>query len=170
MPLKIVKDNICNMKVDTIVNAANSALKMGGGVCGAIFSAAGADMLQKECDSIGGCETGDAAVTSGYNLYAKYIIHTAGPIWRGGDNGEEELLHSCYISSLKLAVKNNCKSIAFPLISSGIYGYPKEKAAKAAVSSINEFLGDNDIDVFLVLFDDGDYRICEKVLNEFKCN
>ncbi len=170
MPLKIVKDNICNMKVDAIVNAANSALKMGGGVCGAIFSAAGADMLRKECESIGGCETGDAVVTSGYNLYAKYIIHTAGPIWRGGDNGEEELLHSCYISSLKLAVKNNCKSIAFPLISSGIYGYPKEKAAKAAVSSINEFLGDNDIDVFLVLFDDMDYRICEKIFNEFKCS
>lgn len=166
MPLKIVNDNICNMKVDAIVNAANSSLKMGGGVCGAIFSSAGADMLQKECDSIGGCKTGDAVITSGYNLYAKYIIHTAGPIWHGGSSGEEELLRSCYKSSLNLAIKNNCKSIAFPLISSGIYGYPKEEAVKVAVKVISEFLSGNEMDVYLVFFSDYDYKLGLKTIGE----
>ncbi|NMC56056.1 MAG: macro domain-containing protein [Eubacteriaceae bacterium] len=166
MTLQIVNDNICNMKVDAIVNAANSSLKMGGGVCGAIFSSAGADKLQKECDSIGGCNTGDAVITSGYNLYAKYIIHTAGPIWRGGSSGEEELLRSCYINSLNLALKNNCKSIAFPLISSGIYGYPKEEAIKVAVNAISEFLSANDMDVYLVFFSDYDYKLGLKTIGD----
>lgn len=166
MPLQIVNDNICNMKTDAIVNAANSSLKMGGGVCGAIFSSAGADKLQKECDSIGGCKTGDAVITSGYNLYAKYIIHTVGPIWHGGGSGKEELLRSCYINSLNLAMKNNCKSIAFPLISSGIYGYPKEEALRVAITAINEFLLKTDIDIYLVLFVESDYKLGQKLLDE----
>lgn len=166
MPLKIVNDNICNMKVDAIVNAANTSLKMGGGVCGAIFAAAGTDKLQKECDSIGGCKTGDAVITSGYNLYAKYIIHTAGPIWHGGSSGEEDLLRSCYKSSLNLALKNNCKSIAFPLISSGIYGYPKEEAVKVAINAIREFISTNEIDVYLVFFSESDYKLGKNLLDE----
>ncbi len=166
MSLQIVNDNICNMKVDAIVNAANSSLKMGGGVCGAIFSSAGADKLQKECDSIGGCKTGDAVITSGHNLYAKYIIHTAGPVWHGGGSGEEELLRSCYINSLNLAMKNNCKSVAFPLISSGIYGYPKEEAVKVAINAIREFISANEIDVYLVFFSESDYKLGKDLLDE----
>lgn len=166
MALYIVKGNICNMKVDAIVNAANSSLKMGGGVCGAIFSAAGTDMLQKECDSIGGCKTGEAVITSGYMLNAGYIIHTAGPIWRGGDSGEAELLRSCYKNSLILAVENNCKSIAFPLISSGIYGYPKEEAIRVAIAAINEFSDNNEIDAYLVFFDNKDYELGVKIYDE----
>ncbi|MEL7569206.1 MAG: macro domain-containing protein [Eubacteriaceae bacterium] len=166
MSLQIVNDNICNMRTDAIVNAANSSLKMGGGVCGAIFSSAGADKLQKECDSIGGCKTGDAVITSGYNLYAKYIIHTAGPIWHGGGSGEEELLRSCYKNSLNLAMKNNCKSVAFPLISSGIYGYPKEEALRIAITAINEFLLKANIDVYLVLFNESEYKLAQRLLDE----
>lgn len=166
MSLQIVNDNICNMRTDAIVNAANSSLKMGGGVCGAIFSSAGADKLQKECDSIGGCKTGDAVITSGHNLYAKYIIHTAGPVWHGGGSGEEELLRNCYITSLNLAMKNNCKSIAFPLISSGIYGYPKEEALRIAITAINEFLLKANIDVYLVLFNESEYKLAQRLLDE----
>lgn len=153
MPLQIVRNDITKMKVDAIVNAANSQLKMGGGVCGAIFDAAGANELQQECDSIGICNTGNAVITKGYNLPAKYIIHAVGPIWSGGKNNEEQLLTSCYINSLKLANENKLESIAFPLISSGIYGYPKDQAFRVAVSAIQGFLLENDMVVYLIVFD-----------------
>jgi O-acetyl-ADP-ribose deacetylase (regulator of RNase III) len=125
--MTIIRNDITKMSVDAVVNAANTALKMGGGVCGAIFAAAGAEKLQKECDRIGGCSVGEAVITKGYNLPAKYIIHTVGPIWEGDSTDEEKLLHDCYTNSMLLALKNNLKSIAFPLISSGIYGILKRR-------------------------------------------
>lgn len=141
------------MKVDAIVNAANKELRMGGGVCGAIFNAAGVSELQKACDKLAPIKTGDAVITPGFRLPAKYIIHTAGPIYRDGNHGEEELLRACYINSLQLAMENDCRSVAFPLISSGIYGYPRADAIKVAKTAIRDFLTKNDIDVSLVVFD-----------------
>lgn len=162
MPLKIVRNDITKMKTDAIVNAANPQLKMGGGVCGAIFAAAGPEELQRECDRIGGCEVGQAVITGAGRLPAKYIIHTVGPIWRGGGHGEAKLLRDSYLNSLRLAVEHKCKSISFPLISSGIYGYPRDQALHIAVSSIGEFLLENDeIDVYLVIFDRSSYKLSE---------
>ena len=161
MPFEIVRNDITKMKVDAIVNAANTALRMGGGVCGAIFAAAGADDLQKECDAIGGCETGQAVITKGYRLPAKYVIHTPGPVWRGGGYGEAELLRGCYFNSLILAKKHGCKSVAFPLISSGIFGYPQDEAQEIAAAAVGDFLTKNtqttqnvedEMTVYLVLF------------------
>jgi len=154
------------MNVDAIVNAANTELKMGGGVCGAIFRAAGASQLQTACDKLAPIKTGEAVITPGFNLSAKYVIHTAGPVYRGGQYGEREQLRNCYLNSLKLAVENNCKSIAFPLISSGIYGYPKEEALKTAVSAIQDFLKENDIDVYLALFDKETLEVSRKNFGE----
>jgi O-acetyl-ADP-ribose deacetylase (regulator of RNase III) len=153
------------MPVDAIVNAANTALKMGGGVCGAIFSNAGAEKLQEECDSIGKCNVGEAVITSGYSLPARYIIHTVGPIWHGGNSDEQYLLHNCYTSSLTLALHNKCKSIAFPLISSGIYGYPKDQALQIAISAIGEFLINHEMMVYLVVFDKKAYVLSEKLFS-----
>jgi len=152
MPLEIIHGDITIMKTDAIVNAANSALQMGGGVCGAIFRAAGAMELQKACDEIGRCETGQAVITKGYHLPASYIIHTVGPIWHGGHYEEPDLLAACYQNSLQLAKEYHLKSIAFPLISSGIYGYPRERALQVAKDSIAEFLNISDLIVYLVLF------------------
>ncbi len=168
MPFLIVQQDITKMQVDAIVNAANTALKMGGGVCGAIFRAAGADELQEACDKLAPIQTGEAVITPGFRLHAKYIIHTAGPIYRGGKYGEEELLRSCYLNSLKLAVENNCESIAFPLISSGIYGYPKDEALRVAISAISDFLDkhDTDIYVYLTVFDKNSFMISEKLASE----
>ncbi len=163
MPLLIIRNDITKMEVDAIVNAANSALKMGGGVCGAIFKAAGAKELQEECNSIGGCETGNAVITKGYKLPAKHIIHTVGPVWNGGNNNEEKLLSSSYAKSLNLAKKYKLESIAFPLISSGIYGYPKVEAFKVAVRVIQDFLLENDMMVYLIVFDKGAVEISEKL-------
>lgn len=154
MPLKIIKGDITRIEVDAVVNAANSSLQRGGGVCGAIFAAAGAGELQAECDRIGRCDVGKAVVTGGYRLPARYIIHTVGPVWQGGSRGEDKLLYSCYLNSLKLAREKGCHSVAFPLISAGIFGYPKKEALEIAVSAIREFLQKEDMQVCLVLLDE----------------
>ncbi|MDR0854594.1 MAG: macro domain-containing protein [Clostridiales Family XIII bacterium] len=147
----IIQQDITTLGVDAIVNAANTALLMGRGVCGAIFRAAGPRELQAACDKLSPIETGEAVITSGFGLPAKYIIHTAGPVWNGGEQNEEALLRNCYANSLRLAVENGCKSIAFPLISSGIYGYPKEDAIKVATAAIEDFIATEKIEVYLIV-------------------
>lgn len=165
MPLTIIRNDITKMDVDAIVNATNPALKMGGGVCGAIFSAAGVQALQEECERIGTCNVGEAVITGGYALPAKYIIHTVGPIWQGGTAGEERLLRNCYINALNLALKHELKSIAFPLISSGVYGYPKDQALQTAISAIGEFLLHHEMTVYLVVYDKASYFLSEKLFS-----
>jgi O-acetyl-ADP-ribose deacetylase (regulator of RNase III) len=141
--VEILKADITTLKVDAIVNAANSSLLGGGGVDGAIHRAAGPGLLQ-ECRLLGGCKTGQAKITAGHNLPARHVIHTVGPVWRGGEQGEPELLASCYRSSLSLAARNNIRTIAFPAISCGIYGYPVKQACEIAMSEVIEFLSNND--------------------------
>ena len=164
MPFKIIRNDITKLNVDAIVNAANTSLQMGGGVCGAIFSAAGAEKLQTACDALAPIKTGEAVITQGFNLQAKYIIHTAGPVYHGGHHGEESLLRACYMNSLKLATEYNCESIAFPLISSGIYGYPKADALRVATLAIRDFISEHDIDVSLVVFDKAAVEVSEVLL------
>jgi O-acetyl-ADP-ribose deacetylase (regulator of RNase III) len=167
MELKVIRGDITKQKVDAIVNAANTSLLGGGGVDGAIHMAAGAALLD-ECRKLGGCYTGDAKVTNGYRLPAKFIIHTVGPVWRGGKNNEEELLKSCYRKSLMLAEDMKLKSIAFPNISTGIYGYPKGKAAEVAVNEVNNTLPDlkSIKEIIFVCFDEENYDLYQKKIVE----
>lgn len=159
MPFKIVRNDITKMDTDAVVNAANPRLMPGGGVCGAIFKAAGYDELRAECARIGSCKTGEAVITGGYKLNADYIIHTVGPVYEGGMRNESKLLYSCYKNSLEIANKYKIKSIAFPLISSGIYGYPKKEALKIATDAIMDFLMENEMDVYLVVYDKDSFEV-----------
>ena len=152
MSLTILNADITTLHVDAIVNAANPQLAAGGGVCGAIFRAAGYRQLQAACDKLAPIQTGEAVITPGFNLPAKFIIHTSGPVWRGGHFGEENLLRACYLNSLKRAVEHNLHSVAFPLISAGIYGYPPLETLKVAAKAISDSQGE--LDVTLTVLDE----------------
>ena len=162
----LTKEDITKLAVDAIVNAANQTLLGGGGVDGAIHRAAGPELLE-ECKTLNGCPTGNAKITKGYLLPAKFVIHTVGPVWRGGNNKEAALLENCYKKSLLLAQTNNCKTIAFPNISTGIYGYPKREAAEIAVRTVQEFLKSNKLPekVYFVCFDETNFAIYANILN-----
>ena len=164
--VRIIQGDITEVKADAIANAANSTLLGGGGVDGAIHRAAGPDLLA-ECRTLGGCETGEAKITKGYRLPAHFVIHTVGPVWHGGKYGEEEKLRSCYRNSLELARANGIRSMAFPLISAGVYGYPKDEAIRIALEELSKA---DDIDTILCCFIESDRKMAERIfLNLFPC-
>jgi len=165
--IELIRGDITTLKVDAIVNAANNSLLGGGGVDGAIHRAAGPSLLQ-ECSKLNGCETGDAKLTNGYDLHAHYIIHTVGPVWMGGMRDEHALLASCYQKSLKLAKEKNIKTIAFPGISTGVYGFPKDQAAFIALTETKRFLKKNPFPekVFFVAFEEDNYNLYQSLLQQ----
>ena len=169
--IDIRNTGITSIETDVVVNAANERLMEGSGVCGAIFRAAGSRELQRACNEIGKCDTGDAVITSGFNLKAKYVIHAVGPIWSGGYHGEQKLLKSAYKRSLELAKENGCNSIVFPLISAGVFGYPVEKAWEDALTTCREYIDshpDFHIDIVFTEIDEEKYRTGKKVLRRLE--
>lgn len=164
--IELIRGDITKLAVDAIVNAANTSLLGGGGVDGAIHRAAGPELLE-ECKTLGGCPTGSARITRGYRLPAKHVIHAVGPIWKGGGHGEADLLASCYRTSLQLAMENNCRSIAFPNISTGVYGYPKRQAAEIAIRTVKDFLNEHPLPekVIFCCFDEENYQIYQELLS-----
>ena len=163
--IEIRKISITDLNTDAVVNAANEGLWAGNGVCGAIFAAAGHDKLQKACDAIGHCDTGSAVITPGFNLKAKYIIHAVGPRWKDGKHGEQEQLYGAYYKSLELAAENNCRSIGFPLISAGIFGYPLEEAWQVAIRACRNFIAaGNQIDIVFAILNDNIIKVGQKAL------
>ncbi|WP_303765558.1 NADAR domain-containing protein [Ruminococcus flavefaciens] len=164
--ISVVRSDITLLETDAIVNAANNHLSAGGGVCGAIFSAAGYSELKAACDEIGFCNTGSAVVTPAFSLNAKYIVHAVGPIWRGGDQDEEKLLYSAYYSSLTAAAEKGCRSIAFPLVSAGIYGYPSEEAWRIALTACRDFTENTDMDVRFAVLSDEQFSMGNSLLSE----
>jgi len=167
--IEIRKTGITGLDTDAIVNAANEGLQAGGGVCGAIFRAAGYNRLQAACDEIGRCDTGSAVITPGFDLKAKYIIHAVGPVWRGGRHSEPELLYGAYSKSLELAAENGCRSIGFPLISAGIFGYPVEDAWQVALSACKDFVDRNpemEMNIVFAVIDDKILAIGQENLKE----
>ena len=166
--MRAIKGDITQLEMDAIVNAANSSLLGGGGVDGAIHRAAGPELL-KECRRLGGCKTGEAKITAGYRLKARHVIHTVGPVWRGGNKGEPELLASCYRESLRLAQGTNCQGIAFPCISTGVYGYPSDRAASVAIQAVRDYFlsaGEETMDVIFCCFSADDLLIYEARLRD----
>lgn len=165
--MHVVKEDITRLEVDAIVNAANRTLLGGGGVDGAIHRAAG-PQLSDECRSLNGCETGQAKITCGYQLPAKFVVHAVGPVWRGGNNNESLLLESAYQHSLSIASEYDCKTVAFPNISTGIYGFPKKEAAHIAFRTVKQFLKKNSLpkEVFFCCFDDENFSIYQQLLKE----
>lgn len=165
MPLLFIHGDITTQTTDAIVNAANPWLAGGGGVDGAIHRAAGPRM-HEACVALGGCAVGEAKLTEGFDLPCRYVIHTPGPVWHGGTNGEAKLLANCYTNSLRLAMENNCESVSFPLISTGAYGYPREEALQVATDAINAFLAENDMTVYLVFYNGTTLGLRDRLFRE----
>ena len=167
--VRILKTGITQLKADAVVNAANTGLWAGGGVCGAIFRDAGHDKLKAACDAIGHCDTGSAVITPGFDLPAKYIIHAVGPIWDGGNKNEPKLLYGAYYKSLELAVENGCHSIGLPMLSAGIFGYPIDKAWRKAIHAVKDFFEqhpDADLEVIFTVLDDSIKAAGETAIKE----
>lgn len=167
--IRIQKVSITDLATDAVVNAANEGLQAGGGVCGAIFRSAGYEQLREACDAIGHCETGSAVITPAFRLKAKHIIHAVGPVWRGGGHGEPEQLYGAYYRSLELAAENHCHSIGFPLISAGIFGYPREKAWQQAIQACADFHKKNpeaDLEILFAVLDEEIIEIGERELEK----